>query len=209
MDIQDIRNKVNVIKAELSVLQRQKENVVQSIKRAKKVAIKQENALVFVREVGLQTQEQLQYHISDLTSMALDAVFGDEAYEMKVTFITRRGKVECDLSFVRNGHEIDPLESSGCGAVDIAAFSLRVASWALSNPQPKPVIILDEPFRYVSKRYRPLASQMIQQVSRRLGIQFIIVTHDEVLAQYADKIFEVSIHNDISKINEIALNETS
>jgi ABC-type lipoprotein export system ATPase subunit len=41
---------------------------------------------------------------------------------------------------------------------------------------------------------------MIKDLSTKLGIQFIIVTHEETLAAYADRVFEVSIKKGISKI---------
>lgn len=35
---------------------------------------------------------------------------------------------------------------------------------------------------------------MIKEISNKLGIQFIIVTHEETLTEAADKVFEVSIN---------------
>jgi len=161
-----------------------------------------EKAREIVREVGLQTQKQLQFHISDITSMALSAVF-DDPYELKVDFVQRRNKTECDLLFVRDGKEIDPLEASGYGAVDVAAFALRVASWAMQQPRTRNTIILDEPMRFLSEDRQMYASQMLKELSERLGIQFIVVTHEEVLSQYADKTFQVSIKDKVSQIKSI------
>ena len=42
---------------------------------------------------------------------------------------------------------------------------------------------------------------MIKEISQKLGIQFIVVTHENALTESADKIFEVSIKKGISKIN--------
>jgi len=158
-----------------------------------------EQARELIRDVGLKTQQQLQFHISDITSLALNAVFEDP-YELKVEFVQRRNKTECDLLFVRDGKEIDPLDASGYGAVDVASFALRVASWSMQQPRTRNTIILDEPMRFLSEDRQPYASQMIKELSDRLGIQFIIVTHEEVLSQYADKVFQVSIKDKVSQI---------
>ena len=158
-----------------------------------------EQARGIIRDVGLKTQQQLQFHISDITSLALNAVFEDP-YELKVEFVQRRNKTECDLMFVRDGKEIDPLEASGYGAVDVAAFALRVASWSMQQPRTRNTIILDEPMRFLSEDRQPYASQMIKELSDRLGMQFIIVTHEEALTQYADKVFQVSIKDKVSQI---------
>lgn len=143
-----------------------------------------------IREVGLKTQQQLQFHISDIASLALEAVFPDP-YQLKVDFVQRRNKTECDLIFVRDENEIDPLEASGLGVVDITSFSLRIAAWSMLHPRIRNVIILDEPFRFVSENYQEKASAMIKEVSDKLGIQFIINTHVEALATSADRVFEI------------------
>ena len=149
-----------------------------------------EIAREIIREVGLKTQQQLQFHISDIASLALEAVFPDP-YELKVDFIQRRNKTECDMVFVREGNEVDPLEASGLGVVDITSFALRTAAWSMLHPRIRNVIILDEPFRFVSENYQERASAMIKEVSDKLGIQFIINTHEESLATSADRIFEI------------------
>lgn len=149
-----------------------------------------EKAKEVIREVGLRTQEQLQYHISDITSLALQAVFPDP-YTLGVEFVQRRNKTECDIFFSRGESKIDPLTASGGGAVDVAAFALRIASWSLMRPHSRSVIILDEPMRFVSEDLQEQASEMIKEVSRKLGIQFLLVTHEPVIAVHADKVWQV------------------
>lgn len=158
-----------------------------------------EKAREIIREVGLQTQQQLQFHISDVTSLALESVFNDP-YQLKVDFVQRRNKTECDLLFVKGDSELDPLTASGGGAVDVAAFALRIASWSMAHPRTRATIILDEPLRFLSVDNQEKASRMIKELSQRLGLQFIIVTHESVLASYADKVFEVSIKKGKSKV---------
>ena len=158
-----------------------------------------EQAREVIREVGLKTQQQLQYHISDITTMALDAVFPDP-YEMVVEFVQRRNKTECDLYFERDGMRADPLTAAGGGAVDVAAFALRIASWSMRRPRSRATIILDEPLKYVSANLQEQASAMLKEVSKRLDIQFIIVTHEPVLTSYADRVFEVEMKRGKSKI---------
>ncbi|MGB4239586.1 MAG: hypothetical protein WBJ87_08290 [Candidatus Hydrothermia bacterium] len=158
-----------------------------------------EEAREIIRLIGQRTQEQLQFHISDLATMAIGSVF-DDPYQLKVEFVQRRNKTECDIKFVKKNLEIDPMEASGVGVIDIASFALRVALWSIKKPSPRNVIILDEPFRHLSTNYQPRASEMVYELSKKLGIQFIIVTHENELAREADRLFEVSIHNGVSKI---------
>ena len=170
-----------------------------AVKEKKRDLSRHEKAREIIREVGLKTQQQLSFHISDITSLALEAVFADP-YKLVVDFVQRRNKTECDLYFDRDGNRVDPLLASGGGAVDVAAFALRIASWSMQRPKSRNVIILDEPLRFLSANHQEQASQMIKEVSEKLGIQFIIITHEPILASYADKVFETKIKKGITEV---------
>lgn len=198
-EIKTIRKKLEQQKGQRQILLQQIARYQKEITELTEKRDNLEQARELIREVGLRTQQQLQYHISDITSLALSAVFEDP-YELKVDFVQRRNKTECDLIFVRDEKEIDPLEASGYGAVDVAAFALRVASWSMQQPRTRNVIILDEPMRFLSADRQQYAGKMVKELSERLGIQFIIVTHEEVFSQYADRVFNVSMKDKVSQI---------
>jgi len=160
-----------------------------------------EKAHEIIRTVGLQTQQQLQYHIADIASLALESVF-QEPYKLVLDFVERRGKTECDILFERGGERINPMTASGGGVVDLAAFALRIASWSMQVPHTRNTIVLDEPFKHLSKNLHDRASEMIKQIAQKLGIQFIIITHEPTLGMYADKIFEVTQRKGISRVKE-------
>lgn len=163
--------------------------------------LRHEQAREVIRTVGADTQNQLSFHISDITSLALEAVF-NEPYELKVEFVQRRNKTECDLYFERNGERIDPISASGGGAVDVASFALRIASWSMMRPRTRNTIILDEPLRFLSVDLQERASQMIKEISDKLGIQFILISHEQTIASYADRTFEVSIKKGVSHVRQ-------
>ena len=99
--------------------------------------------------------------------------------------------------------ELDPLTESGVGAVDIASFDLRIASWSMQRPHTRNVIILDEPMKCLSAEYQERASQMIKEVSEKLGLQIIMITHSETLATSADRTFKVSMKNGRSIVKKV------
>ena len=201
MTTQEIRSKLDRKKGEKARVLKNITTIKQSI-RSNKTSLKHhEQAREIIRTVGQRTQEQLSYHISDITSLALEAVFPN-AYELTVDFVPRRNKTECDLMFYRDGNKIDPFDASGGGAVDVAAFALRIASWSMEQPKSRNVIILDEPLKHLSTDYQEKASTMIKQISEKLGIQFIIVTHETVLATFADRIFETRIRKGVTYIKQ-------
>ena len=199
MELKEIRSQLEQLKGKRQQVSSDLKKARKSMKIAKRNLINHEKAKEIVIQVGLKMQEQLQYHIGDITSLALEAVF-PEPYKLELEFVQKRNKTECDIYFSRNGNKVDPLNASGGGAVDVASFALRIASWSLQRPHTRPTIILDEPMKFVSEELKDKASNMIKEVSKKLGIQFIIITHEPILAAYADKTFEVRMRKGVSKV---------
>ena len=202
MNLKDIRSKLERLQGAKQLTEQQIADTETTITDLNRSLHFHEKAREIVREVGMKTQEQLQYSISDITSLALESIFEDP-YELKVEFVQRRNKTECDLLFVRDGERVDPLTASGGGAVDVASFALRIASWSMQNPRTRSLIVLDEPLRFLSIDLQEKASMMIKELSEKLGIQFLIITHEETLATYADKEFRVVNKKGISEIKEL------
>lgn len=198
-NIQLLRNRLEQQKGQKTQLEKSLKSLQESLQDKRRSLLRHEEAREIIKSVGLKTQKELQFHISDITSLALEAVFPNP-YELKVEFVERRNKTECDLLFVRDENEIDPITASGVGAIDVAAFALRIASWSMANPRTRNVIILDEPFRFLSVNYQEQASAMIKEISDKLGLQFILITHEQMLTTNADKVFEVGIRKGVTYI---------
>lgn len=157
-----------------------------------------EAARAVLQEVARLTQQELEYQLSDLVTAALEAVFTDQPYRFELEFVEKRGRTEAQLWFNREGQRINPIDAAGGGAVDIAAFALRVAMWCLTRPRPRSVLLIDEPFRFLSEDLLPQAALLLRELSKRLGLQIIMVTHSDQLIEEADQIFRIQLRKGIS-----------
>ena len=129
-----------------------------------------------IQAIAKGIQESAHKQIAGVVSRCLEAVF-DEPYKFKMNFELKRGRTEVALVFERLGMEVDPMDASGGGVVDVAAFALRCACLVLSRPKLRRILVMDEPFKFVSEIYRPRVREMIDALSVDLNIQFVIVTH--------------------------------
>ena len=121
------------------------------------------------------------------------SVFPDP-YEFQLRFVQRRNKTEADLIFLKNGNETDDLiNTAGGGAVDIASFALRIALWSIKRT--RSVMIIDEAFRFLSLDLQQKASDMIKQISTKLGLQIIMVSHLPEIVTSADRIINIEYKN--------------
>lgn len=137
-----------------------------------------EAVYALVKATAIHNQTQCQTRISSIVTRCLEAVFPENRYTFTLVFEEKRNQTEarCILKD-RDGNEFDPLTENGGGVVDIVTFGLRVACLMLTKPRPDKILILDEPFRFLSIQYREPVARFLEQLSRELGLQFIMVTH--------------------------------
>ena len=204
MTTQELRNKLERQKGAKIEIEKSIENLTLEIKQKNRELRQHEQAEIIVKEVGKKTQQQLEYHISNITSLALEAVF-DNPYKLQIDFVERRNQTECDIYFVRNENKVKPLEDSGGGAIDVASFALRIACWSMQNPKSRNVMILDEPFKHLKGQEANIrVLDMIHEISTKLNLQIIMISDERItredIIEHSDKVFEVKMTKGISKV---------
>jgi len=174
---ESVRKMLSAAEEELSDLKRRQKNL--------------DECQAIIQQVAQSTQKNIEYRISEIVSLALDAVF-DDPYQFAIEFVQKRGRTEAEIYFMKNGEKFYPMDDSGGGAVDVASFALRVALWNIGKPKTRNTILLDEPFRFLSKDLQSRAGDMLSEISKKLGLQFILVTHVEDIVSSADKEFVIA-----------------
>lgn len=195
MDFEKIERLFNQSKGVRSQIQKQ----LQETKELKKFSEKKlrliEEAQIFLQKVAQNTQEKLKFQIEDIVNLALESVFPNE-YLFQMNFNVSRGKTEAELVFQdkRTGQTIDPMEASGGGVVDLTCFALRISAFALESGTDN-LIILDEPFKFISRDLQERAGEILKKLSQKMKLQIILVTHIPEFIDIADKVFEVKKNN--------------
>ncbi len=192
-----VRQQLDEMKLDLSHLERKKSETEDSLEKAKRRALAMKKARIIIQTVSLETQKNLEYHLSCPVTDALQFVLPDD-----IKFIarieTKRGKTECALLFDEDGHEYKPLKSSGYGAINISCFVLRICFWRLNKN--RPTIMIDEPFRDESPDFHDKVSRLIKRISEKLRIQIILISHQDDINIAADRTFIVKKINKKSKV---------
>jgi hypothetical protein len=133
-----------------------------------------------IQQTTQQIQNKVHQQVAEVVTRCLSAVFEDP-YTFKILFEQRRGKTEARIVFERDGYIIDPMTASGLGVVDVAAFALRLSALLLSRPPLRRVLLLDEPFKFVSEDNMERVGELLQKLAEELKVQFVIVTHNPKL----------------------------
>jgi DNA repair exonuclease SbcCD ATPase subunit len=67
---------------------------------------------------------------------------------------------------------------------------LRISAFALESGTDN-LIILDEPFKFISRDLQERAGEILKKLSEKMKLQIIMVTHIPEFIEVADKVFEV------------------
>lgn len=176
MAIEGYRQHLDRLLADLRQAKQSVATEKKALAEAKAHAQATSEAQSYVQGAAEAVQNVAHQKIASVVSRCLQGVFGDD-YEFKITFVKKRGRTEAELSFVKGGHEIDPLLASGGGVVDVASFALRLACLLLIQPAKRRLLVLDESFKWVSADYIPIVRELLLSLSQELRIQFVLVTH--------------------------------
>jgi hypothetical protein len=201
MILQDLRYDLERRKGERDRVAKLRDDAVDEATRVQEHGQALDKARVIIQTVAKETQSELEFHVSDLVSHALSAVFPDP-YTFKLAFTVRRDKTEADFVWERNG---EPFLPNGGGTRDISSLALRIAFWSLRGHKSAPILILDEPAKHLKPNIlQQKAGQMLQEISKALGIQFLIVSHDSAIIDTADKCYKVTIDKGVSQVKEVS-----
>lgn len=204
MDIQKIKEMVSTCKGIDFQLTKDIENYTQKEKQLNHDLKLLEDAQVFLQKIAQETQEHLRFQIEDIVNLALETCFPGE-YIFQIKFEISRGKTEAELVFLdqKTKRQIDPMNASGGGVVDLTTFALRIACYALERGTDN-VIVLDEPMKFVSRDLQQRVGEILKTLSERMNLQIIMVSHIGEIIDVADKVFEVKKNeNGISRVKVV------
>lgn len=138
-------------------------------------------AVHVLETVASEVQKNWYLQLGEVVSRCLNTVFSDQAYQFKLEFRQQANRTEVSFYMERDGERYTPMDSTGGGVVDVASFALRMAAMMLNVSNQRMVLVMDEPFRFVSVEYRERVRVLLEQLAKEFKVQLIMVTHMEEL----------------------------
>jgi len=148
------------------------------------------------------TQTKVKEFIEEIVSLAIQAVFGSD-YRFIVNYQIKRGKSEAYLFVEKNGELRNIEDDEGGGMADVAALGLRAVLYALAQPRPRQLLVLDEPGTKVSVDKQAIFAEMLKKLSEVLNVELIVVSHSEDVITYADQTIVVKQMSGVSSASVV------
>lgn len=142
-------------------------------------------AVELLSKVQAVTRDKIKNEFEQLVSFCLQFIF-EEPYSFKLIFDKRGNLQELNFVIEKPGYDEshDLLDTSGGGVLNIVSFALRIILMEVSMPKNNGMIICDEPFSNLSENYHEKAALLLDELSRKLNRQFIIVSHESLLKEH-------------------------
>ena len=142
----------------------------------------------FLMSVSANYRDQLCNLFTSLVTEALTSIF-EKDIRFNIKLYSYRNEPAIDVSVIENNLEVDPQKSCGGGLNDIISFVIKIIFIYLKKSSR--IIILDEPLKFLSRDYIEQSSNFIHEISKRMNIQIILVSHKPDLEISCDKLITI------------------
>jgi len=156
-----------------------------------------EKAAGVLAKIGEERQQEAQNQIESLVTQGLQKIFGDHlAFKVVQSVKGRTPVVEFVIqTTLTDGkiRETDILSAMGGGVSAVTGFLLRLVVLLLDKSRKSSILVLDETFAHVSDAYLPALSEFLREVVDKAQVQIIMVTHQHIFSEVADKAYRFSL----------------
>ncbi|MBV6342951.1 hypothetical protein HWQ67_15320 [Candidatus Magnetobacterium casensis] len=152
------------------------------------------------REVTLSVQA-----IERLQTEGLQAVFPDQHLAVKSVVDVQRGKVSVDLVTVQTRGDGVVIEGGGNDSFGGAVTTLQsvlLRILIILRRGLRPVLILDETLPALDGNYVVNVGKFLRLISKQLGIDILLVTHNPVLVEAADRAYRIVRRDGVARFEE-------
>ena len=122
-----------------------------------------------------------------LVNQALTYIFFDQKLEFRIVSEVKRNQTvyRCE---VKEGEVVGNLQSFGGGVWCVISVILKILFNRLTKRFP--LIVLDESLSFLADKYVPYASAFLKEFSQKFDMPIILVTHNRLFCDYADREYE-------------------
>lgn len=201
----DLEQRILQGKVKYELLMEEKNKREQELQNIQKQIDIFDKVRIFLLELGAYQREQVKQKIQSMVTQALQFVLEEDIY-FEIVQEEKRCKIwtEFYIRTVKDGIETRTVieEARGDGILDIVTLALNLMFLILSQGN-NTFIILDEPCKQLSLNYINRVGIFLQEISKTYDVQIIMITHNQELAQYGDKIYKISINNGYSQVESL------
>lgn len=188
-----LKSSITNTKRVLSQLKLNYEEKKKEYEELTKKSVLQEEGLNLLKNLIQTMATEHINEVADFINEGLKTIFYDKEYKIEIEIEDKRNLKQANLYLIeKNGEDIlksSLKDSVGGGVLVTIGFLLQV--FYIQYHGLSPIIFLDEAFTQLSDKYIVYLKMFIEDLAKRLGFIFVLITHDERLMHNAAKTYEV------------------
>lgn len=205
--IKDHRRHVDNRMGEAKALARRGTSLESKINELKIQIVVHDKAIQLLTSIGEERQETAQRQIETLVTRGLQTIFGNTySFHLVQSVKNKRPEVELIIrSTLSRGRIIDTpiMGARGGGVTEVVGVLLRIVILLLDKKDKDIPLILDEPLSHLSVDHLAPMAEFLRELVNYTGIQIIMVTHQREFGVYADKVYEFTLADGVTKAKEL------
>lgn len=145
--------------------------------------------------------------VERLQSEGLREIFYDQELSVRADVEEARGKISVTLltnQKRKDGSVVEGVSDQSFGGSVLTMQSVLMRITVIYRRKMRPLLLLDETLVAVANRYVDRAARFLSTLCRRLGLDVLLITHDEALVSAAHRAYQVTNHNDRAKFTPIS-----
>lgn len=155
-----------------------------------------EKKKTILQEASDKAREYSKDMFESIATEALQTVLGDNL-SVVIRFGENGGNKTAEFlikaKYGDNEVIVNPTDEDGGGAADIVSLSSLISMNSFLSDENGAPLVLDEPTKFVSKGNAKEVSKFLSEISKDMNKQIIMVTHDGVSKEIADKSYEIKL----------------
>lgn len=197
------------LKEEYIRLQTNIENVEKSYKKARKEIISLNKELDIYKEAKniisssmKSVQEGFKNTIEVPVNEVLGFVYQDSDFKFVLDVKERTNGYEWEPKILDGGRDVFNIKEDGGGLVSVIGFVFQIIFHMVSSKESRNVLCFDEPVSNIGDLTGRFG-EIVEVLSEKFGIQFLISTHSKDLKSLNGKRFEIKRKGVSSSISEL------
>ena len=150
-----------------------------------------ERSKPFIDDIIEKFSESSLKKLEDLLSLGLSRIFQDRDYKVEIKVSEKRSSKCADLYLIDAGHPFLMRDSCVAGGI-LVVVGFLIQVFYVANLDIAKVLFLDEALSNISTQYLDNFFAFMKELSVKIGLTVVLITHDTRFLEYADRIYKVA-----------------
>jgi DNA repair exonuclease SbcCD ATPase subunit len=160
-----------------------------------------QEGLSFLEELANGRRGAMKGRIESVITEAVQLIYGP-SYKVELSYSFKNNRSCLEIEMVRNTEQGEirrDMGGFGGGMADTISVPLRLMV-LMGSRQTDKVCVLDECWKHMDLERIELVGKFLRLLVDKLGMQIVMCSHHEKMREFADRTYEVSEENGMSKV---------